>query len=64
MRFAGGPGSLHERAVTRRKGGGGTACDTGTMPETRPTPAIVIIGHEHRDAMAEELRKRYAAGKA
>lgn len=31
------------------------------MPEARPAPAIVIIGHEYRDAMADELGKRYAA---
>ena len=31
------------------------------MPEPRPKPAIVVIGHEHRDAMVGELTKRYDA---
>ncbi|MFT3970279.1 MAG: hypothetical protein QM695_08355 [Micropruina sp.] len=31
------------------------------MPEPRPAPAIVIVGHEYRDAMVDELGKRYAA---
>ena len=31
------------------------------MPLPRPKPAIVVIGHEYRDAMVVELMKRYAA---
>ena len=31
------------------------------MPIPRPKPAIVVIGHEYRDAMVVELKKRYAA---
>ena len=31
------------------------------MPLPRPKPAIVVIGHEYRDAMVVELKKRDAA---
>ncbi len=31
------------------------------MPDPRPTPAIVVIGHDYRDQIVEELTKRYAA---
>jgi len=34
---------------------------TSGMPEPRPKPAIVVIGHEHRETMVSELSKRYAA---